>query len=108
MMTDREMERNREIAPSRRRLGKFVSFSLFALLVFQGCSKPDAPKPGKPKEVHLFIWAEYISKDVLKDFEKKTGRLDVVYRPALAEYRGVSFIQLELEDWCWTRFSSEP
>lgn len=34
-----------------------------------GCSQ----KPGEPQVVRLFIWGEYISKDVLSEFEKKTG-----------------------------------
>lgn len=31
--------------------------------------------------------------------EQKTNRLDIVYRPALVEFRGIAHIQLELEDW---------
>lgn len=39
--------------------------------------------------------------------EKKTDRLDIVYRPALVEYRGITSIQLELEDWRISNSSSE-
>jgi spermidine/putrescine-binding protein len=50
--------------PGMRNLG------LAALALLAGCG--DAPAGGA-RTVHLFLWEEYISRDVLAEFEKETG-----------------------------------
>lgn len=50
------------------------SLCAFALLLATGCKKdPAAPAQTGEKKVNLYIFAEYIPDDVLKDFTKETG-----------------------------------
>lgn len=39
--------------------------AVFLLLIFAGCGSSDKP------QLHLFVWSEYFSQDVINDFEKE-------------------------------------
>jgi spermidine/putrescine transport system substrate-binding protein len=49
-----------------------ISLSALALLGCQKKASSEASVPsGNPKELHLYIWSEYIDTQIVKDFEKK-------------------------------------
>ncbi|MCE9584528.1 MAG: spermidine/putrescine ABC transporter substrate-binding protein [Planctomycetes bacterium] len=51
---------------------KRLAMAAVCVAALASCGKKAEPG-GKPKELHLFIWANYIDPAVLRDFEKESG-----------------------------------
>lgn len=59
-----------------KKVKKLLSFLLGTTIVatlLSGCSTEDTTADGYAKELNLYIWSEYVSEDVIKDFEDKYG-----------------------------------
>ncbi|HEY5563089.1 MAG TPA: spermidine/putrescine ABC transporter substrate-binding protein [Clostridiaceae bacterium] len=56
-----------------KKILKFVSLMLIAILTLVGCNSKSSTKGSGDKVLNIFTWANYVPDSVVKEYEKKTG-----------------------------------